>query len=90
MARSSKQGALWVRLSAALLATLPVAVLGGMALAVFAPASSEARAAIALYSPLPLYVLFACLAMRTRGTAAWLVCGIATALLWLTLSSLAG
>lgn len=82
MARSSTFDVA-LRLSAALVATAPLALFAGMALAAFAPVSHEARAAIGLYTPLPLYVLFACLAARARAVFAWPLClGLASALWW--------
>ncbi len=77
---------MFLRLSAALVGTLPVALYASLALADFLPTSNEVRAAIGYYAPLPLYSLFACLAARANGgLRAWLTCLSASCLLKLAL-----
>ncbi len=71
-----------LRLTAALVPTAPLALYTSFALAAHASLSSQSRAALALYLPLPLYVLFACLAVRARWFVAWPVCIAATAVAW--------
>jgi hypothetical protein len=85
MARSNPRD-VFLRLSAALLGTLPVALYASLALATYLPVSDAVRAVIGFYAPLPLYALFACLVARAHaGARAWLVCVGAAALLKLGL-----
>ncbi len=76
----------FLRISAALLATLPLTLYASLALTAFLPASEQARAAIGFFAPLPLYSLFACLAARMQsGVRAWATCLIASGILKLVL-----
>jgi hypothetical protein len=80
-ARSSPGRAL--TLVAALVGTLPLALYAPLLLAQKLPASDEARAALALFLPVPLYVVSACVVMRLRAPQAWAACvvlGVAAAL----------
>lgn len=80
-----------LRLSAALVATLPVSLYASLALAAFLPVSVEARAAWGFFAPVPLYALLACVVARLRsGTRAWGICVAAAALLKLSLVLLCG
>jgi hypothetical protein len=86
MARSSGRDTL-LRLSAALLATVPLAFYVSLALTAFLPASDQVRAAVGFFSPLPLYSLFACLLARMHtGGRAWLSCLVPTLMLKLLLA----
>jgi hypothetical protein len=81
LARSSSLDA-FLRLSAALIGVLPVALYAGLGLARFLPLEPEMRAALGYYSPLPLYALFGCLAARSQsGWRAWAACAGMAALL---------
>jgi hypothetical protein len=71
-------------LVAALAGTLPASFFGPLALAKLLPVSDELRAVVALYLPLPLYVLLAVLTVRVRSGWAWAANGLgAAACAWL-------
>jgi hypothetical protein len=76
----------FLRLSAALVGTVPSAWCAGLALARWLPASDQARIAAGYFAPLPLYVVLACLAARARtGWRAWGACLLSGVLLALAL-----
>jgi len=65
----------WLRILAAILGTLPVALLGSACLARFLPLSEDARFAIGLTAAIPLWITGMCFAYLARsGARAWLVC----------------
>ena len=72
--RSRLPGSLPLTLAAALISTPPLALYTALLLARWLPVSEEARAALGLLLPLPLYVVFACVVMRLRAGPAWATC----------------
>jgi biotin transporter BioY len=65
-----------LRVLAALVGTLPVAVLGTACLSRFLPAGAEARMAIGAALAIPLWILAMCTVALSRSAArAWLWCG---------------
>lgn len=64
-----------LRLAAALVATLPVALVVGLALARHAPLDDEGRFALGFFAPLPIYLALSCAVALVRSPArAWLTC----------------
>ena len=89
MARSSSQWDMFLRLSAAVVGVLPVAVYIGLATARWLPADAEVRAAVGYFCPLPVYVLLGCLVARDRsGVRAWAACALAAVALKAALISI--
>ena len=76
-----------LRLSAAIVGTLPLSLYAPLVLVTVVPLPDEARAALGLFAPLPAYALFGCLVARvSTGARAWLVCLVAAGLLRLALA----
>ncbi|WP_437675082.1 hypothetical protein [Sorangium sp. So ce131] len=81
LARSARLNAA-LRVLAALVGTLPIAVLGGACLSRFAPLAEEARFILGYALAVPLWVGAMCLAFLARSAArAWAVCAAISALL---------
>ena len=71
-----------LRVAAALVGTLPVAVLAAICVAMYAPLSDEARFVAGFVLVIPLWVAGMCWVDLARGAGrAWLGCGIAAAVL---------
>lgn len=67
--------ALGLRISAAVLGTLPIALLASTCLARFLPATRDAGFALGFASVIPVWVTAMCLAFLSRsGARTWLVC----------------
>ncbi|AUX48186.1 hypothetical protein SOCE26_097170 [Sorangium cellulosum] len=71
-----------LRALAALVGTLPIAVLGGACLSRFAPLTEEARFILGYALAIPLWVAAMCLAFLARTAArAWAVCAAISVML---------
>ena len=85
--RSETRVAAFLRHSAALVATVPVALYLALAIIRWWPASDGARLAFGYVALVPLWVALACVAVRARsGGRAWIVCIVATAVLRVALA----
>ncbi|WP_437633791.1 hypothetical protein [Sorangium sp. So ce854] len=72
-----------LRVVAALVGTLPVALLSGVCLARFAPLSEGARGALGFSLVVPLWVAAMCVAFLARSAArAWGMCAALSAVLF--------
>ncbi|WP_437293218.1 hypothetical protein [Sorangium sp. So ce426] len=71
-----------LRVLAALIGTLPLAVLGGVCLARFAPLAEATRSALGFALVVPLWLAAMCVAFLARSAArAWSVCAAIGAVL---------
>jgi hypothetical protein len=71
-----------LRIAAALVGTLPVAVLAAICVAKYAPLDAEPRFVAGFLLVIPLWVAAICWVFLARGAArAWLACGLAALVL---------
>lgn len=67
-----------LRITAAMIPTLLVAIYASHLLARWLPLSAEGKWALGFYLPLPIYAVLACLVVRMRrGPRAWIVITVA-------------